>query len=121
MKIFNTIFGKGKGSVTIDGRSFSGRSISIDGDVVIVDGVVQQGSLVGPVSITIAGDVERLETTSGTVDVSGSCGQVKTMSGDVRCGDVRGDVGTMSGDVTCGSIAGSVKTMSGDIIGRGRL
>lgn len=92
MKIFDAIFGgKVKGSVTIDGRSFSGRSISIDGDVVVVDGVVQQGSLVGP---------------------------VKTMSGDVRCNDVHGDVGTMSGDVTCNTITGNVKTMSGDISSR---
>lgn len=117
MKIFNTIFGKGNGSVTIDGRSFSGRSISIDGDLVIVDGVVQEGSLVGPVSIAVVGEIERLETTSGKVEVNGSCGQVKTMSGDVRCNDVHGDVGTMSGDVTCNTIAGNVKTMSGDIIG----
>lgn len=103
-------------SVTIDGRTFSGGSISIVGDKVVVDGVEQEGHLVGPVSIVINGNAESVETESGTVEVSGSAGRVKTISGDVKCGAVNGDVGTMSGDVTCGPISGSVKTMSGDII-----
>jgi len=107
-------------SVTIDGRTFSGRSISITGDKVIVDGVEQLGTLVGPISVVVNGNADSIETTSGKVQVEGSAGRVKTMSGDVRCGDVQGDVGTMSGNVTCGAIAGSVKTMSGDITGSAR-
>lgn len=113
-KLFGAVL-KAGASVNIDGKSFSGRSVQIINDRVIIDGVEQDGSLVGPVSVTVHGDVERLETVSGNVEVSGSCGHVKTMSGDVRCGNVSGDVGTMSGDVTCGPIAGSVKSMSGDI------
>lgn len=108
-------------SVTIDGKTFTGRNIKIINDKVIIDGVEQEGSLVDPVSVTVNGDAERIETVSGSVDVSGSCGAVKTMSGDVRCGDVKGDVGTMSGDVTCGKVGGNIKTMSGDITGRGSL
>ncbi|MDD1966128.1 hypothetical protein NPS29_12435 [Pseudomonas putida] len=108
----------GGSSVTIDGRTFTGRSISINGDKVVVDGVEQSGTLVGPISVTVNGNAESVETGSGKVEVSGYAGRVKTMSGDVKCGDVRGDVGTMSGDVTCGTVAGNVKTMSGDIIGR---
>lgn len=113
---------KSSGSrVTIDGRDFVGRSITINGDKVVVDGVEQSGSLVGPISIEVHGNCEQLDTTSGSVTVSGSCGRVKTMSGDVRCGDVTGDIGTMSGDVTCGKVGGNVKTMSGDINGRAHL
>lgn len=107
----------GGSSVTIDGRTFSGRSISINGDKVVIDGVEQDGTLVGPISVVVNGNVESVETGSGKVEVSGTVGRVKTMSGDVRCGNVSGDVGTMSGDVTCGAISGSAKTMSGDIIG----
>jgi hypothetical protein len=108
----------GGSSVTIDGRTFAGRSISINGDRVVIDGVEQSGTLVGPISVTVNGNAESVETGAGKVEVSGYAGRVKTMSGDVRCGDVQGDVGTMSGDVTCGTVAGNVKTMSGDIIGR---
>lgn len=107
----------GGSSVTIDGRTFTGRSISINGDKVVIGGAEQSGSLVGPISVTVNGNDESVETGSGKVEITGAAGRVKTMSGDVRCGDVRGDVGTMSGDVTCGAITGSVKTMSGDIIG----
>lgn len=107
----------GGSSVTIDGRTFTGRSISITGDKVVVDGVEQDGSLVGPVSVTVNGNAESVETGSGSVTVTGGAGRIKTMSGDVHCGAVAGDVGTMSGDVTCGPITGNVKTMSGDIIG----
>lgn len=105
-------------SITIDGRSFTGRNVSIVGDKVVVDGVEQDGSLVGPVSVTVHGNAESVETGSGKVEVSGSVGRIKTMSGDVHCGAVGGDVGTLSGDVTCRNISGSVKTMSGDIRNR---
>jgi len=107
----------GGSSVTIDGRTFTGRNISISGDKVVIDGVEQGGTLVGPISVVVNGNADSVETGSGKVEVSGSAGRVKTMSGDVKCGAVTGDVGTMSGDVTCGPISGSVKTMSGDISG----
>lgn len=107
----------GGSSVTIDGRTFTGRSISINGDKVVIDGVEQAGALVGPVSVTVNGNAESVEIESGKVEVAGTVGRVKTMSGDVCCGDVTGDVSTMSGDVTCGAIGGSAKTMSGDITG----
>ena len=102
-------------SITIDGKTFTGRSVSIVGNKVVVDGVDQPGELVGPVSVTVNGNAKSVESGSGRIEVAGSAGRVKTMSGDVQCGDVTGDVGTMSGDVTCGAIRGSVKTMSGDI------
>lgn len=114
-KLFEALIKVGSSSITIDGKTFTGRNIKIINDKVIVDGVEQEDSLVGPVSVTVNGDAERIETVSGSVEVSGSCSAVKTMSGDVRCGDVKGDVGTMSGDVTCGSVSGQIKTMSGDV------
>jgi hypothetical protein len=102
-------------SVTIDGKAFTGRSVNIAGNKVVVDGVEQPGELVGPISVIVNGNAESVEIESGRVFVAGNVGRVKTMSGDVHCANVTGDVGTMSGDVTCGSISGSVKTMSGDI------
>lgn len=103
------------GSITIDGKTFSGRSVSINGDQVIVDGVVQQGTLVGPVSVVVNGNVEKLEMSNGDVEVSGEVGSIRTSTGDVMCRDVKGDVITSTGDVTCGSVGGGVKTSTGDI------
>lgn len=106
---------KAGGRIVIDGREFTGGSISIVNGKVTVDGVVQDGQLVGDVKIDVHGDVVSMNSESGDVTVTGSCGSVQTMSGDVKCGDVSGNVKTMSGDVICGAIGGGVSTMSGDI------
>jgi hypothetical protein len=111
-----TMSGRG-GRVVIDGREFHvDGSISIEGDgTVIVDGVVQDGKLVGPVSVVVHGSADHVETTSGRVEIQGQAGSIKTMSGDVRCGNVTGSVSTMSGDVTATAIHGGASSMSGDI------
>ncbi|WP_339898218.1 hypothetical protein [uncultured Gilvimarinus sp.] len=109
------IFSNGSSDICIDGRKFSGRNVTIKGNKVIVDGVEQGGELIGDVTVTVNGNVERVETEAGNVNVTGQAGSIKTMSGDVKSGPVSGSVSTMSGDVTCPSIGGSVKTMSGDI------
>ena len=80
----------------------------------VIDGVEQEGDLVGDVNITVHGDIETLSNSHGTVKAN-NVRHLKTMSGDVHCGDVTGNVQTMSGDVTTKSIGGNVKTMSGDI------
>lgn len=110
----------GGSTVSINGREFSGRNISIVGDKVVIDGVEQSQSLVGPISVVVHGNAESVETSSGSVEVAGAAGRVKTMSGNVHCGDVSGDVGTMSGNINCHKVAGNAKTMSGDIRGVGR-
>lgn len=116
MNLFN--FSGRRGSVTINGVHYEGSSVRIDSDgVVIVDGKRQDDVLVGPISVTVAGNAEHVETASGNITVSGSAGMVKTMSGDVRCGDVGGSVSTMSGDVNCKAVAGSASSISGDIRG----
>lgn len=101
--------------MTIDGKDFVGGSVIINGNKVIVDGVTQDGELVGDIEIHVHGDAASIETTSGSVNAMGNVGPVKTMSGDVTCGNVSGSVSTMSGDVDCGKIEGSVSTMSGNI------
>lgn len=103
------------GSVNIDGRTFSGRSITISGNKVMVDGVEQDGELVGNINVAIVGGVQSFELGAGQVEIQGAVGSVNTMSGSVTCGNVSGDVGTMSGSVSCGHVAGKVSTMSGSI------
>jgi hypothetical protein len=118
-KIMNIFRGNNSNAtVNIDGHSYSGQTVSITNGKVVIDGVVQEQSLIGPISIVVNGSVDRIDSASGDVTVMEGCGDVKTMSGDVTCrGNVTGRIETMSGDVhVTGHIGGSVETMSGDII-----
>lgn len=105
----------GNSVVKIGGQTYTGSTICVMGDKVVVDGVEQQGSLSGPVNVTVNGHAGSVETTAGNVIVHGSAGSIESSSGDVRCGNVQGDVKTVSGKVLCRSIGGSAKTVSGNI------
>ena len=104
------------GEVVINGKSFSGRNISMTDEGVFVDGV-KQGDLPEEkeIIITVHGDVKDLSTSSGHIHCGKVSGSIKTASGTVNCNDVHGSISTMSGDVDCDDISGSVSTMSGDI------
>lgn len=110
---------KGNGSVTINSRTFSGKSISIKDGVVTVDGKSEGvcAAAGNPINVEIRGDVEHIDADGGDVTVNGSVGAVRTQSGDVKCGDVGGDAETMSGNITCRNISGNARTMSGNIRG----
>lgn len=105
----------------VNGVDVSGRSITINGNQVFVDGAAIDIPDLKQITITVHGSCEKVDTTSGDVFIHGEAGDIKTMSGDVsvRIGSISGSVSTMSGDVTCGGgILGNVKTMSGDINGK---
>ena len=102
------------GKCTIDGKSFSGNNVQISGNKVIVDGVSQDGELVGDITVTVEGDVEVLESTNGNVRCN-NVGSVKTTNGKVTCDDIAGDVKTTNGDVVAKTILGKVSTVNGDI------
>jgi len=102
------------GKCVIDGKSFTGNSISINGNKVIVDGVTQDGELIGDITVTVHGDVETLENTNGNVKAN-NVGSIKTTNGKVTCDDVAGDVKTTNGDVSARKILGKVTTVNGDI------
>lgn len=102
-------------NIVIDGREFKGNNVSIINGKVIVDGVVQDGTLSGDINVTVNGDVNTLQNNIGDVRAN-SAGSIKTGSGDVFIdGDVSGSVQTGSGDVKCGDVGNSVKTGSGDV------
>jgi len=102
------------GKCVIDGKLFSGSNIRINGNKVTVDGVVQDGELVGDITVTVHGDVEALENINGNVKAN-NVGSVRTINGKVTCDDVAGDVKTTNGDVTARKILGKVTTVHGDI------
>lgn len=99
----------------VNGNSYFGRNIVINGSVVIDGNVVCKTT--PQIKVEIMGACDYIETASGDVTVKGAAQTVKTMSGDVNCGPVYGPVNTMSGDVQCGPITGPVSTISGDIHG----
>lgn len=101
-------------TVVIDGRSFSGRSVSIINGRVTIDGVAQDGTLSGVVEIKVTeGVLGELRT-----DASVSCGSVTgnvDAGGSVNCNRVGGNVHA-GGSVNCDDIAGSV--MAGGSVSR---
>lgn len=102
------------GNVNIDGRVFSG-DITISKNGVVIANGIDRGTLHGPITITVDGNVTDLELSAGTVTVNGTVNKVSTMSGDVKCQDIEGNVNTMSGDINAKNISGNVSTLSGDI------
>lgn len=109
------------GNVTIDGISYSGNNITINGNGdVLVDGVFQETLESKNITVYVnsrsCGDIT---TSSGNIKIESGCvvGDIKTVSGDVNChSNVDGNVNTVSGDVTTfGNLYGNVKTVSGDI------
>lgn len=106
-----------KGNCVINGKSYSGNSISVKNGSVTIDGVKQSQELDHNVTIEIHGNVSMIQTECGNVTVNGDVETAKTMSGDLDIsGNAIGDSSTMSGDINInGSVGGSVYTMSGDI------
>ena len=94
-------------SITINGRTFSGDSVSIVDGAIIVDGVRQSGDpLSGVVRLHVEGVLGTLHA-----DAPVTCGDAHgnvNASGPVKAGRIGGNV-IASGPVTCGSVAGSVQ------------
>lgn len=69
-----------------------------------------------PLNISIEGNVDRIDTTNGSIEVKGKVNRVSTTNGNVTTGNVDGDVSSTNGEIHVdGNVRGSVKTMNGDI------
>lgn len=104
-------------TIVINGVSYSGNSIVVSNNKVIIDGKDMTPNE-KQITIMVDGDVNDLNISScNKLTVNGNVNELSTQSGSVNIsGDVNGSVKTMSGSVNCGKISGSVKTMSGSII-----
>lgn len=102
------------GEIVINGKSFKGSSITVNGDEVIVDGLSLSVEPSPEYVVTINGYVDEFALKSGTVKAD-NVGMISTSSGNVNCADIAGDVRTGSGDVKAGVVSGSVSTGSGDV------
>ena len=105
-----------KSTVTINGQTYVGRNVVVNGNTVFVDGK-DVGIRDRKVVIQITGDVGDIEAGSGTVEVTGKSGAIHSGSGSVTVhGNVGGDVKAGSGSIKIGQrVDGSVKSGSGNI------
>lgn len=109
MSIFSAKKGRGA-TFKIDGKSFTGNEINISKDgKVVVDGVEQEGNLVGNVTVNITGDVGEIETVNGNVTCSGAVNKISTVNGNVNCEKVAGNVNSVNGRVNVRSVSGGLK------------
>jgi hypothetical protein len=92
--------------IVINGREYTGSSVSIQCDTVIIDGEVREKGLSGVVEIRVVeGVIDRLESGASVY-----CGDVRggvSAGGSVRCSNVTGSV-TAGGSVKCENVEGSV-------------
>jgi len=105
------------GIVNINGKTYRGNNISINNNIVIIDGKRVDEDDQKMINITIY-NIESIKVdVCNSLVVKGTVGgNVETMSGDIDItGEVKGNVTTSSGDVSCGNIHGDVTTSSGDI------
>ena len=121
----------------INGKSYRGSNISVEGDSVILDDKILDEyrtekianiSIVGDIDsveggsrVTVNGNVGLVRTVSGDIDIYGAVNKgITTTSGDVTVdSNVAGSISTVSGDVTASEIAGNVRTVSGDVTTKG--
>ncbi len=87
-----------QGPIVINDSNFSGQSLNIFNQKVFVDG--KEVAVSPPIQITINGNVEKVNTMSGSVKVSGDVNRVDTMSGSIHVqGNATGKLQTMSGSI----------------------
>lgn len=102
-------------SITVNGISYSGSNVNIQGGKVTIDGVVTSGNST-KIDIKVVGNIDTLEVDECVqLNVQGNVHTLQNGSGDVACGDVTGNVQSGSGDIEAGNIGGNVQTGSGDV------
>lgn len=93
------------GTVNINGQTFSGNNIRIEGNKVLIDGVevIRSPDIARAIEIRIVGSAMNVFT-----DKAVNCEDVQgdIQAGVVNCGDVGGNV--QAGVINCGDVAGSV-------------
>lgn len=95
------------GTISINGKTFTGNNISVVDDKIFVDGKQVEGGLSGVVKIDVSGDLMNLNCTTATIHGN--------VHGDVdattlNCGDVGGDVDATT--VNCKNINGNVDAIT---------
>ncbi|AYV86523.1 MAG: hypothetical protein Sylvanvirus2_19 [Sylvanvirus sp.] len=116
-----------EGSVKINDHVYRGRSIQINNNEVIVDGVVVSNSsypqenrhirtVFTPITIHVTGDADQVTTSNGIIHVQGNANHVKSTNGSIEIGNsVSGSISTTNGNVSAKHITGPTSTVNGRI------
>ncbi len=105
--------------ISINGRTYSGRSISVQNNVVTIDGKqVDEAPKNGILHVSITGDVASIEA-DGSVTVSGQVQGSVRAGGSVSCGNVGGNV-SAGGSVTGGAMGHGGNISAGGSVKMGR-
>lgn len=95
------------GQISINGQTYTGNSITVNGGRIIIDGVEQLSGLSGIQEIKITGGSIENVTSSASVSCGDVTGNVDS-GGSTSCGNVGGNV-TGGGSVNCGNVVGNVR------------
>lgn len=101
----NMCITSGNGKITLNGKTYSGSNIQIDGNKVVIDGANVDDTI--GASITISGDIAKVVSKQSMMVDGDITGDIKA-SGSVNCHDINGSV-TAGGSVNCMDIEGNVK------------
>ncbi len=94
------------GTVNINGKIFQGNNIVINGDKIIIDGVVRRGDVSGVVEVRILEGVVENLSSDASISANHVQGNVQA-GGSVRCSNVGGTV-MAGGSVQCGDVGGNI-------------
>ncbi len=103
----------------INGKIYGGKSISISGNKIIIDGKdVTPNSK--EITIVINADLDSLEVdVCEYITIHGNCNTVESTNGSIKVSkDIKGDVRTTNGNVIAGVIHGNTRTTNGSIISK---
>lgn len=123
-RVFN-VGGIASGGMSINGKSYTGKSVNMIDGVIYVDGVAVDGKeakMVGPIKVEVTGNCDSVTTSSGNIAIhSGDVKEARSTSGDITVGgDVTGNASSTSGDVRIsGSLGGNASSISGDVNAHG--
>lgn len=105
-----------KSSITVNGETFEGNSVSVVNGEVIVDGKKVVFPDRKEVIISISGDLGNLQADRCRLEVGGSVGNVSVGQGTVVVdGDVKGEVNLNQGDLKCTDVFADVKVDMGNV------
>lgn len=108
------------GCVVINGHSYIGNNIRVNGNDVYIDGqkVTQDTSNNQPIHISIEGNCDNLSLGQGQVEVHGNVEKLSVTSGDAKVNGNSDEVSSVSGDIVINGDCNTAKTVSGDISAR---
>jgi hypothetical protein len=104
--------------IRINNSDYVGRSITISGNKIIIDGkdVTSDHKDSKTITISVTGNLESLDVDyCDKIEINGNVNKAKTGSGDINCSNINNGAQTGSGDIECEIINGDVQTGSGDV------